>query len=224
MRSRLKRARRPCARGLSVPRRQRRIAQVVDDRPRQRVAVGRRNQAARRAIARPVRRSAPTRVATTGKPQAIASRIVLETPSASDGSTKQSSPCSSGTTSRRSPANHASSRTPASARRSSTCRRNDPSPTNTSRMRCRASGWHAQRVHERPREVGRVLHRFHPPDGAHQPVAGSLERAPFDRAPAAGRRREARRVDAVVDLVDLSPAQRRRVRARYRWRSGDSAT
>ena len=76
----------------------------------------------------------------TGSPVAIASRIVLEMPSPSEGSTKQSRPRRMSGTSLRSPGSHARSAIPASASIARASLYSAPSPTSRSRMRSRFDG------------------------------------------------------------------------------------
>ena len=82
----------------------------------------------------------PTSVAMTGKEQAMASRMVFEIPSASDGSTKQSRPRNTSGTSSRSPGSQAKSAIPASRKIVCAAVRDGPSPTITSRNRVRKCG------------------------------------------------------------------------------------
>src|SRR5260221_671000 len=82
----------------------------------------------------------PTEVASTGSPHAIASSIVLEMPSASDGSTNRSKLRIIRATSSRLPGSHAYSPIPASASSMRTSSRSGPSPTMTNRNRCSAPG------------------------------------------------------------------------------------
>ena len=79
----------------------------------------------------------PTAVAITGRPLAIASKIVFEMPSASDGRTNISSPRRIAGTSRRSPGSHASFKRPAASRTVRASESKGPSPTRTKRKRSR---------------------------------------------------------------------------------------
>ena len=142
----------------------------------------------------------PTLVAITGRPEAIASRIVFEMPSASEGRTKQSRPRISSGTSARSPGSHARWRASPSSRIRSTSPRSLPSPATTSRSRSRAAGACRSACHECTREIRLVLHRFEPAHGADEPQARIVEGRALDRRTVGLARSEARRVDAVVDL------------------------
>src|SRR3569833_2377812 len=79
----------------------------------------------------------PTHVATTGNAQAMASRTVLDIPSASDGRTKISSVRISSATSSRAPGSQASCANPAAASTACTSRRTGPTPPNTRHARIR---------------------------------------------------------------------------------------
>ena len=111
----------------------------------------------------------PTRVATTGSPLAIASRIVFEMPSASDGSTKQSSPRRISGTSARSPGSHASSRMPGCSSTRSTSARSGPSPTITRRSAVAVPDG-ADRADEGAGQGHLILDRLHPAHGADEPL------------------------------------------------------
>ena len=144
---------------------------------------------------RPVRPSltsppfAPTCVATTGNPAAMASRIVFETPSASEGRTKQSRPCSRRRDIR---ALAGEPRQIAYARvgKNGLHRGRNGRPRRE-RAACaaRASG-RAHRANERLGEVDLVLDGLHPPHRADQPMVGSPNgQPPIGALPACGGRK-----------------------------------
>ena len=132
----------------------------------------------------------------------MASRIVFETPSASEGRTKQSRPCSRAGTSARSPGSHARSRTPASARMASTRGRNRPSPTRTSRIRRRHSGSRCTaRTNAWARLTWSLTVSIRPTVPTSQWSASLNGQPSIGALPACGgRKRDG--IDAVVDLYD----------------------
>ena len=145
----------------------------------------------------------PTSVAITGRPVAIASRIVFEMPSARDGSTKQSRPRRIAGTSVRSPGSQARWATRACVEdafdlRAQRAVADDREPH--AGRRARRDG---QRAHERPRQGDLVLHALEAADRAHDPQVGVVAGTAGDRgAHAVARRPEARGVDAVADAHD----------------------
>ena len=156
----------------------------------------------------------PTRAATTGRPLAIASRIVFEMPSLSDGSTNRSSAAS---TSRHVAARAGDPDEAIAARRSrirvSTCARAGPSPAITSRS-CAA-----RRVADRTslakasHQGNLVLERVEPPDRAADPELLALVLAPRPSRGKVAAGAVATCIHAVVNLPDALATGRRCRRA-----------
>jgi hypothetical protein len=107
-------------------------------------------------------------VAITGKALAIASRMVFDTPSASEGSTKQSSPRRISGTSSRSPGSHANSATPACSSSACACARSGPSPIITSRRRLPNWGNVFSTRMKASASARLILDHLHAPDGTDQ--------------------------------------------------------
>ena len=126
-------------------------------------------------------------------------------PSASEGSTKQSSPRSTSATSLRSPGSQARSRDAGRARAIAATSRAQRAVADHDQAQPRAQrGLRSQRAHERARQqCSWILDRLHAPHRADQPMAGSVERA-------------RRRVARAASLPARSARCRRRCRSASR--------